>query len=50
MKTKRSKKDSLIIKLMDGDRHKHRVALVTDEGEWNLHEPNTGMARMFVVM
>jgi len=50
MKTKRSKKDSLIIKLMDGDRHKHRVALVTDEGEWNQHEPNTGMARMFVVM
>jgi LysM repeat protein len=50
MKTKKSKKDSLIIKLIDGDRHKHRVALVTDEGEWNQHEPNTGMARMFVVM
>jgi hypothetical protein len=26
------------------------VALVTDEGEWNQHEPNSGMARMFVVM
>lgn len=52
MKTKRSKKDSLIIKLMPGstDRYQHRVALVTDEGEWNQHEPNTGMARMFVVM
>jgi LysM repeat protein len=50
MKTKKSKKDSLIIKLIDGDRHKHRVALVTDEGEWNQHEPNTGMARIFVVM
>jgi len=50
MTTKKSKKDSLIIKLIDGDRHKHRVALVTDEGEWNQHEPNTGMARMFVVM
>jgi LysM repeat protein len=50
MKTKRSKKDSLILKLIDGDRHKHRVALVTEEGEWNQHEPNTGMARMFVVM
>lgn len=52
MKTKRSKKDSLIIKLMDGGsgRQKHRVAFVTDEGEWNQHEPNTGMARMFVVM
>jgi LysM repeat protein len=50
MKTKKSKNDSLIIKLLDGDRHKHRVALVTDEGEWNQHEPNTGMARMFVVM
>ncbi|MBL9131161.1 MAG: LysM peptidoglycan-binding domain-containing protein [Verrucomicrobiaceae bacterium] len=50
MKTKKTKQDSLIIKLLDGGRHKHRVALVTDEGEWNQHEPNTGMARMFVVM
>ncbi|MFM7604933.1 MAG: LysM peptidoglycan-binding domain-containing protein [Prosthecobacter sp.] len=50
MKSKRSKKDSLIIKLMDVDHHRHRVALVTDEGEWNQHEPNTGMARMFLVM
>jgi len=50
MKSKRSKKDSLIIKLMDADHHRHRVALVTDEGEWNQHEPNTGMARMFLVM
>jgi LysM repeat protein len=26
------------------------VALVTEEGEWNQHEPNSGMARMFVIM
>lgn len=50
MSTKKKKTDSLIIKLIDGKRHQHRVALVTDEGEWNQHEPNTGMARMFVVM
>ena len=50
MSIKKKKNDSLIIKLIDGKRHQHRVALVTDEGEWNQHEPNTGMARMFVVM
>lgn len=50
MKTKKTKNESLLLRLIDGDRHKHRVALVTDEGEWNQHEPNTGMARMFVVM
>lgn len=50
MSKPKKKQDSLLIKLMDGDRHKHRVALVTEEGEWNQHEPNTGMARMFVVM
>jgi LysM repeat protein len=50
MKTKKTKNESLLLRLIDGDRHKHRVALVTDEGEWNQHEPNTGMARMFVIM
>lgn len=50
MSIKKKNNDSLIIKLIDGKRHQHRVALVTDEGEWNQHEPNTGMARMFVVM
>ncbi len=44
------KETKLLLNLMDGERHRHRVALVTEEGEWNQHEPNSGMARMFVVM
>jgi LysM repeat protein len=28
----------------------NRVAMVTDEGAFNQHEPNAGMARLFVVM
>lgn len=44
------KEKKLLLNLMDGERHRHRVALVTEEGEWNQHEPNSGMARMFVVM
>lgn len=53
MKTKikpKSKETKLLLNLLDGKRHRHRVALVTEEGEWNQHEPNSGMARMFVVM
>lgn len=53
MKTKirpKSKEKKLLLNLLDGERHRHRVALVTEEGEWNQHEPNSGMARMFVVM
>ncbi|MFC5455059.1 LysM peptidoglycan-binding domain-containing protein [Prosthecobacter fluviatilis] len=49
MKSK-TKETKLLLNLMDGERHRHRVALVTEEGEWNQHEPNSGMARMFVVM
>lgn len=50
MKTKPKKEKKLLLNLIDGERHRHRVALVTEEGEWNQHEPNSGMARMFVVM
>jgi LysM repeat protein len=50
MKTKSKKEKKLLLNLIDGERHRHRVALVTEEGEWNQHEPNSGMARMFVVM
>lgn len=53
MKTKikpKPKEKKLLLNLLDGERHRHRVALVTEEGEWNQHEPNSGMARMFVVM
>ncbi len=46
----KTKETKLLLNLMDGERHRHRVALVTEEGEWNQHEPNSGMARMFVVM
>ena len=51
MKTKpQPKEKKLLLNLMSGERQRHRVALVTEEGEWNQHEPNSGMARMFVVM
>lgn len=47
-----SKKPKLIIdNLMDGKARRHYVAAtVTQEGEWNQHEPNNGLARMFVIM
>ncbi|WP_395719061.1 LysM peptidoglycan-binding domain-containing protein [Prosthecobacter sp.] len=48
--SKPKKEKKLLLNLIDGERHRHRVALVTEEGEWNQHEPNSGMARMFVVM
>ena len=41
------KKDKLLINLLEGERYKHRVAMVTDEGAFNQHEPNSNMARMF---
>ncbi len=44
------KKDKLLLNLLEGEKHKHRVAMVTDEGTFNQHEPNSNMARMFVVM
>lgn len=41
----------LIDNLKDGRTRRHYVtATVTQEGEWNQHEPNNGLARMFVVM
>ncbi|MCW0221343.1 MAG: LysM peptidoglycan-binding domain-containing protein [Prosthecobacter sp.] len=46
----KKKKDKLLLNLLEGERHKHRVAMVTDEGAFNQHEPNSNMARMFVVM
>jgi len=48
--SKPKKEKKMLLNLIDGERHRHRVALVTEEGEWNQHEPNSGMARMFVVM
>lgn len=46
----KKKKDKLLLNLLEGERYKHRVAMVTDEGAFNQHEPNSNMARMFVVM
>ncbi|MDZ4289906.1 MAG: LysM peptidoglycan-binding domain-containing protein, partial [Prosthecobacter sp.] len=46
----RKKKDRLMLNLKEGERYKHRVAMVNEEGGWNQHEPNSGMARMFVIM
>ncbi len=44
------KKNKLLLNLVEGEKHKHRVAMVNEEAEWNQHEPNSGMARMFFVM
>lgn len=49
-KTTRKKKDKLLLNLLEGEKHKHRVAMVNEEAEWNQHEPNSNMARMFVIM
>ncbi|HEY1084885.1 MAG TPA: LysM peptidoglycan-binding domain-containing protein [Prosthecobacter sp.] len=46
----KKKKDKLLLNLLEGEKYKHRVAMVTDEGTFNQHEPNSNMARMFVVM
>jgi LysM repeat protein len=46
----KKKKNRLLLNLKEGERYKHRVAMVNEEGGWNQHEPNAGMARMFVIM
>lgn len=43
-------KDKLLLNLLESERHRHRVAMVTEEDTFNQHEPNSNMARMFVVM
>lgn len=40
----------LLSNLLGGERRRHQVAMITEEGEWNQHESNSGMARVFVVM
>lgn len=45
------KKPKLLTSLMGGGKRRHHVAaFVTQEGEWNRHEPNTGFARVFIAM
>jgi LysM repeat protein len=46
----KKKTDRLIVKLTESEKHKHNVAMVNEEEEWNRHEPNSGMGRMFFVM
>lgn len=46
----KKKKDRLLLNLLEGEKHRHRVAMVNEEGAFNQHEPNSNMARMFVVM
>ena len=46
----KKKNDRLLLNLLEGEKHKHRVAMVNEEAAWNQHEPNSNMARMFVVM
>lgn len=43
-------KDKLLLNLLESEKYRHRVAMVTDEGTFNQHEPNSNMARMFVIM
>ena len=49
-KTTKKKKDKLLLNFLEGEKHKHRVAMVNEEAAWNQHEPNSNMARMFVIM
>ena len=46
----KKKNDRLILKVTAREKHKHNVAMVNEEQEWNRHEPNSGMGRMFFVM
>lgn len=46
----KKKSQHLIERLLDQEKHRLHVALATEEGEWNQHEPNSGMARIFVIM
>jgi LysM repeat protein len=46
----KKKNDRLILKVTETPKHKHNVAMVNEEQEWNRHEPNSGMGRMFFVM
>lgn len=48
--TMKKKNDRLILKVTTREKHKHNVAMVNEEQEWNRHEPNSGMGRMFFVM
>lgn len=50
MKMKRQDKMRLPKQSRKKDSYINRVAMVTDEGVFNQHEPNAGMARLFVVM
>jgi len=47
---KKNKGTELLDNLLGGERRRHQVAMITEEGEWNQHESNSGMARVFVVM
>jgi LysM repeat protein len=46
----KKKTNRLMINLAEIEKYKHNVAMVNQEAEWNQHEPNSGMARMFLVM
>ena len=47
----KKKPTKLLSSLMGGEKRRHYVAAyVTNEGEWNQHEPNTGFAKMFIAM
>lgn len=47
---KKNKGNDILDNLLGGERRRHQVAMITEEGDWNQHESNSGMARVFVVM
>jgi len=49
-KPDKKKKNILLDNLLGGERRRHQVAMITEEGEWNQHESNNGMARVFLIM
>lgn len=49
-KPEKKKKSVLLDNLLGGERRRHQVAMITEEGEWNRHESNNGMARVFLIM
>ncbi len=49
-RTTMKKKHKLLLNLVEDKKYKHHVAMVNHEAEWNQHESNAGMARMFLIM
>jgi LysM repeat protein len=49
-KTRTYTEPGLMETLLEDDRRRHHISMVTNEGEWNHPESSNGMARVFVIM